>query len=1075
MASLRAAAWLLVLLAAAAGGARAAKCGFRAGGDVNACPGPADCCSIYGFCGTGPRFCGAGRCLGGRCEGAAVTKPPGCDATCAAAAAEGKKAAAVCRSGYRITKVQAPAYGLAAAGCNSPNAYAVVSRLCLGQRACYVAASDVQFGGDPCPQAAAPKRLAFTYTCQDPLLPVVTKPQPKPQPKPQAQPKPQVQAQPKPQPKNTGMPAMPAGFKGTGALEGRRAVARCATGEVIKEISMSYFGRTRFGCKAPASYRVVASKCLGKQACTVKASNRMFGGNPCPALQMRKYLSFRYKCVKVQKPVPKPAPKPVPKPAPKPVPKPKPKPAPKPKPSSGGGGGVGNVPPGSQTSLLWGQAGERWSPYSRVPDLSYSGYMANEKVVPTYAVRVDVRDLGAKGDGITDDTDAFQAAIDEATRLAQLLTTEPCGTTRRCEGFGNEGTQGVAILAPAGTYRITRMLEIWQSNVVLRGEGIGRTTLYYPKALQHIYGNEMQWAYMGGFLVLHGRNFMSDDTQWLLSDLTAGATKGQRRLQVGSTRGIEEGQWVRIFARTPGRTPADRRGLLAADPLLPQANRSSSGSGGDSSSQPLADARRPLPASGASTSEEPGTSSTPSGPSTPSTPGGYLPMPAAFVAGQRDAVAMGLDCDEELGCGAGVNMAAADGTLDAYLYGENLASSARPYDGERIRFASRVSRVGPTWIELERPLPYDLRMEWRPAVYTFATPLQHSGFEDFTVKFKWDKYPAHMKAYGYNAFWLYGCANSWVRNVQIIDSDNGAEAQNSDFITMRGLEFDSTAPRGNKFTQYCDGHHGAWAAASSNVRITQFVFHTKFIHDLTMDVFAQECVYNNGRGVDISLDMHRSAVHNNLLSNIDVGLGTRPFASSGKGSKGTHSGANSTWWNIYSSRGATLYLPDCGYGPLLNWIGVYGPPEICLRPGKCLHGGDVESASVGAAVAGNATREAPAGEGGAQAAAGGDVEAAAVLPRYCPEMRWRTEEHPSGSQPGVQMFAPRDLFTAMVSTRDSRLGLRRAAFDVPRKLAQNEEDLAEQHLAAAAAQQLQQAGHAVGGDDGSCVADVEAQ
>ena len=119
----------------------------------------------------------------------------------------------------------------------------------------------------------------------------------------------------------------------------------------------------------------------------------------------------------------------------------------------------------------------------------------------------------------TDDTDAFQAAIDEATRLAQLLTTEPCGTTRRCEvravgtvhqwacvkqlsaapvrrcatfmllllagrpamvllpcahprppdmpptcprhapdmpptcphkGFGNEGTQGVAILAPAG-------------------------------------------------------------------------------------------------------------------------------------------------------------------------------------------------------------------------------------------------------------------------------------------------------------------------------------------------------------------------------------------------------------------------------------------------------------------------------------------------------------------------------------------------------------------------------------------------------------------------------------------------
>lgn len=28
-----------------------------------------------------------------------------------------------------------------------------------------------------------------------------------------------------------------------------------------------------------------------------------------------------------------------------------------------------------------------------------------------------------------------------------------------------------------------------------------RTTLYFPKGLQHVYGNQMTWAYMGGFLV----------------------------------------------------------------------------------------------------------------------------------------------------------------------------------------------------------------------------------------------------------------------------------------------------------------------------------------------------------------------------------------------------------------------------------------------------------------------------------------------------------------------------------------------------------------------------------------------
>ena len=40
-------------------------------------------------------------------------------------------------------------------------------------------------------------------------------------------------------------------------------------------------------------------------------------------------------------------------------------------------------------------------------------------------------------------------------------------------GFGNDGNSGVAVLLPAGTYRITQTLEISQSNVVVRGAGVG--------------------------------------------------------------------------------------------------------------------------------------------------------------------------------------------------------------------------------------------------------------------------------------------------------------------------------------------------------------------------------------------------------------------------------------------------------------------------------------------------------------------------------------------------------------------------------------------------------------------------
>lgn len=91
----------------------------------------------------------------------------------------------------------------------------------------------------------------------------------------------------------------------------------------------------------------------------------------------------------------------------------------------------------------------------------------------------------------------------------------------------------------------------------------------------------------------------------------------------------------------------------------------------------------------------------------------------------------------------------------------------------------------------------------QPAVYNFTNPVQHSGFEGFTVRFAWcvlgfgmcddgrpcttqtcancillrssashrAPYPAHMKVEGMNGFWFYGCANAWVRNVHIINAE----------------------------------------------------------------------------------------------------------------------------------------------------------------------------------------------------------------------------------------------------------------------------------------------------------------
>lgn len=187
-----------------------------------------------------------------------------------------------------------------------------------------------------------------------------------------------------------------------------------------------------------------------------------------------------------------------------------------------------------------------------------------------------------------DDTDAFERAIKAASAAAFNMTSRPCGATRcpvrarrrrwcrwgppdaaccilldTCSrqrslatttptahapdplrpapppqipyprGFGNAGAAGVALFVPPGIYRITRMLAITQSNVVVRGAGVSaaarrrqqaplfravpcapsaqasvpllraqvdRTVLWMPYGLRQLYGNIVEWQFSGGYI-----------------------------------------------------------------------------------------------------------------------------------------------------------------------------------------------------------------------------------------------------------------------------------------------------------------------------------------------------------------------------------------------------------------------------------------------------------------------------------------------------------------------------------------------------------------------------------------------
>lgn len=255
-------------------------------------------------------------------------------------------------------------------------------------------------------------------------------------------------------------------------------------------------------------------------------------------------------------------------------------------------------------------------PTGPLGDFSYAGYAANSRLIPLPDVVSNVKDFGAAGDGERDDTSSFKKAIAKASQ--------------------DKG----AVFIPPGKYIITEKLIIDSSSVVLRGAGVEKTELFFPKPLGEIYGDvkanagSSLYAFREGFIEIQGSN----DKQ-LLATVTQPAARGSKRLYVDSTRYFKEGNWVKLWMSDP-----------------PQGS-------------------------------------------------GYT------------------------------------GSLFDYLY-HGIESDITDLKGRAdvVRFSSRVKKVGEGWVELERPLAHEVRMEWRPEVHALTNSVQNVGIEDFTMHFKHGEY-----------------------------------------------------------------------------------------------------------------------------------------------------------------------------------------------------------------------------------------------------------------------------------------------------------------------------------------------
>lgn len=181
--------------------------------------------------------------------------------------------------------------------------------------------------------------------------------------------------------------------------------------------------------------------------------------------------------------------------------------------------------PAVEHSALWGADGSAWDPAGRLPDVSFAGYACGEKPPPTVPVVADVRKFGAKGDGMTDDSAAFLAAIGQTAKGA--------------------------ILVPPGRYVIRQILEIRKSGVVLRGAGPERSVLVCPEPLNDIrpdWGETTtglrtsNYSWSGGIVWFKG-----GERGERIGAVGAPAKRGDRRIRLDDApKDLAAGSWIEV-------------------------------------------------------------------------------------------------------------------------------------------------------------------------------------------------------------------------------------------------------------------------------------------------------------------------------------------------------------------------------------------------------------------------------------------------------------------------------------------------------------------------------------------------
>ncbi|MEA2068505.1 MAG: glycosyl hydrolase family 28-related protein [Verrucomicrobiota bacterium] len=268
-----------------------------------------------------------------------------------------------------------------------------------------------------------------------------------------------------------------------------------------------------------------------------------------------------------------------------------------------------------------------------------------------------------------------------------------------------------------------------------------------------------------------------------------------------------------------------------------------------------------------------------------------------------------------------------EGSLLQHMYmSSHPGCGSRLYenpDEPIIKQPVQVLAVNGKTITIKEPLLHDLKPEWTPLLERFA-PIQEVGIEQLRIEFPPAKYRGHHLEAGYNAIYMTGVRNSWVRDVVVVHGDSGFISGDISLITVQDICIEG---RGGHYTLHLSGY---------GVLVRDFVCTATALHNPSVNTGCACGVYTHGKIASPILDQHSGGNHQNLFDDLELsGVSSNLFENSGAKYWMPAAGAYNTFWNLsVKNRLDTHDKATLGGLGARAWhgrlIGIHGDKEINL-------------------------------------------------------------------------------------------------------------------------------------------------